>query len=141
MMGAVVGRGSPVFSGVTGSGRLVRFNTPDDVIAVLDAGEDVASETVALVKDAGATFLAPIEADLAGILCRSGDIESHLAIISRDFQIPCLMGVEFDGDEPADGTVVVIDTDSGTIATDDDVIDSGSTAQGSDGPDPAGGER
>ena len=117
-MGGVVGRGSSVFSGISGQGQLKRFDTPDDVIAVLDAGDDVASETVALVKDAGATFLAPIEADLAGILCRSGDIESHLAIISRDFQIPCLMGVEFDGDEPADGTAVVIDTDAGTISLD-----------------------
>ena len=117
-MGTVVGRGSSVFSGISGQGRLVRFDTPDDVIAVLDAGDDVASETVALVKDAGATFLAPIEADLAGILCRSGDIESHLAIISRDFQIPCLMGVEFHGDEPADGTALVIDTDAGTISLD-----------------------
>ncbi|WP_419918069.1 PEP-utilizing enzyme [Candidatus Poriferisocius sp.] len=114
-MGGVSGRGSPVFSGVTGRGRLVRFDTPDDVIAVLDAGDESVSETVALVKDAGATFLAPIEADLAGILCRSGDIESHLAIISRDFRIPCLMGVVFDGDEPADGTPVVIDTEAGTV--------------------------
>ena len=94
----------------------MRFDTPDDVIAVLDAGEDAASETVALVKDAGATFLAPIEADLAGILCRSGDIESHLAIISRDFQIPCLMGVEFQSDEPADGSLIAIDTVEGTIS-------------------------
>lgn len=107
-----------MFTGISGEGRLMRFNTPDDVIAVLDTGHDMASETVALVKDAGATFLAPIEADLAGILCRSGDIESHLAIISRDFQIPCLMGVVFDGDEPADGAAVVIDTDAGTIAID-----------------------
>ena len=114
-MSGVIGRGSPVFSGISGQGRLMRFDTPDDV---LDAGDDAASETVALVKDAGATFLAPIEADLAGILCRSGDIESHLAIISRDFQIPCLMGVQFDGDEPADGTAVVIDTDAGTISLD-----------------------
>ena len=117
-MGGVVGRGSPVFSGVNGQGALMRFETPDDVIAMLDAGDDIASEAVALVKDAGATFLAPIEADLAGILCRSGDIESHLAIISRDFQIPCLMGVEFSGDEPPDGTEVVIDTDAGTISID-----------------------
>ncbi|WP_420638944.1 PEP-utilizing enzyme [Candidatus Poriferisocius sp.] len=117
-MGKVVGRGSPVFSGVSGAGRLKRFETPDDVIAVLDAGEEAAAATVALVKDAGATFLAPIEADLAGILCRLGDIESHLAIISRDFRIPCLMGVTFDGDEPPDGTPVVIDTDAGTISVD-----------------------
>ncbi len=115
-MGGIVGRGSPVFSGVSGHGRLMRFDTPDDVIAVLDAGDEAVSETVALVKDAGATFLAPIEADLAGILCRSGDIESHLAIISRDFRIPCLMGVTFDSDEPDDGALVVIDTEAGTIS-------------------------
>jgi phosphoenolpyruvate-protein kinase (PTS system EI component) len=114
-MSTVLGNGKPIFPGAVGTGRLKRFATVDDVLEVLDTGEDPA-ELVALVEDAGATFLAPLEADLAGILCRRGDIESHLAIVSRDFRIPSLMGFSFaDGDEPADGTTVTIDLDSGEL--------------------------
>jgi len=108
-------RGASIFSGVTVRGRLRRFSTPDDVIAMLD-DDHAPDDVIALVDDAGATFLAPIEADLAGILCRSGDIESHLAIVSRDFRIPALMNLTFTGDEPADGVVVEIDCDAATLS-------------------------
>lgn len=110
-----LGSGTPIFGGVQASGKLRRFDTPDDVIAMLDEGFDAAKSVIALVADAGATFLAPIEADLAGILCRSGNVESHLAIVSRDFRIPSLMGFSFAADEVPDGTDVTIDTDSGTL--------------------------
>jgi len=110
-----LGKGSPIFTGTTGVGRLHRFDTVDDVLAVLDDGTDP-NELVALVQDAGATFLAPLEADLAGILCRSGDIESHLAIVSRDFRIPSLMGFSFDVDpEPENGSMVRIVLDDGAL--------------------------
>lgn len=109
-------RGASIFAGATVRGRLRRFETPDDVIAMLDEGEDAPDDVIALVNDAGATFLAPIEADLAGILCRSGDIESHLAIVSRDFRIPALMNLDFDGDEPPDGALVEIDCDAATLS-------------------------
>ena len=108
-------RGAAIFAGVAVQGRLRRFDAPDDVIAMLDEGDDADRDVIALVQDAGATFLAPIEADLAGILCRSGDIESHLAIVSRDFGIPALMNVRFEADEPPDGTVVRIDCDAATL--------------------------
>ena len=109
-------RGAAIFAGMSVRGRLRRFSTPDDVIAMLDEGDDASDDVIALVDDAGATFLAPIEADLAGILCRSGDVESHLAIVSRDFRIPALMNVQFDGDEPADGALVEIDCDAATLS-------------------------
>ncbi len=100
---------------MVGEGRLHRFDTVDDVLAVLDDGTDP-NTLVALVQDAGATFLAPLEADLAGILCRSGDVESHLAIVSRDFRIPALMGFSFSVDpEPENGAEVRIMLDTGTL--------------------------
>lgn len=115
-MTQVLGTGLPIFPGARAVGRLVRFDTPDDVIRIMDEGDDAAFDVVALVKDAGATFLAPIEADLAGIVCRAGNIESHLAIVSRDFQIPSLMAFAFSAEEPADGTRVEIDCDTGTLS-------------------------
>ena len=62
-----------------------------------------------LVRDAGATFLAPIYHELTGVICTSGTVRSHIGIVSREFQIPCVMGTTFDGDEPADGAEVEVD--------------------------------
>lgn len=113
-----LGSGQPIFTGAVGVGRLHRFDTVDDVLDVLDSGTDP-GELIALVQDAGATFLAPLEADLAGILCRAGDIESHLAIISRDFRIPSLMGFGFSVEpEPENGTPVRVDLDAGALLAD-----------------------
>lgn len=113
-MATVLGHGTPVFGGARATGRLVRVDTPDIVLDLLDTG---AEDVIALVQDAGATFLAPIQGDLRGLVCRSGNTESHLAIVSRDFRTPALVAFRFDGDEPDDGALVEIDTDAGTIAT------------------------
>ena len=42
---------------------------PDDVLDLMDTG---AEGVVALVRDAGATFLAPIYHELTAIICTSG---------------------------------------------------------------------
>jgi phosphoenolpyruvate-protein kinase (PTS system EI component) len=109
----VVGRGIPVFGGARATGPLVRVSTPDDVLRLMDDG---ASGVVAVVPDAGATFLAPIQEDLAGLVCLSGNTESHLAIVSRDFRTPALMAFSFTAPEPADGALVEVDTDEGTLS-------------------------
>ena len=61
---------------------------PDDVLALMDTGAD---GVVALVRDAGATFLAPIYHELTAIICTSGTVRSHIGIVSREFQVPCVM--------------------------------------------------
>ena len=62
-----------------------------------------AEGVVALVRDAGATFLAPIYHELTAVVCTSGTVRVHIGIVSREFQIPCVMGVPFADGEPADG--------------------------------------
>ena len=79
---------------------------PDDVLALMDTG---AEGIVALVRDAGATFLAPVYHELTGVVCTSGTVRSHIGIVSREFQIPCVMGTTFDGPEPTDGAEVELD--------------------------------
>src|SRR5437016_5721997 len=88
-------------------------NTPDDVLRLLDDG---AVGIVAVVPDAGASFLAPIQEDLAALVCLTGNTESHLAIVSRDFGTPALMAFAFDGAEPEEGREVEVDTDAGTLS-------------------------
>lgn len=89
---------------VRGTLRVLRG--PDDVLALMDTG---AEGVVALVRDAGATFLAPLYHELAGVVCTGGTVRSHIGIVSREFQIPCLMGLRFTDGEPADGTEVELD--------------------------------
>ena len=69
----------------------------------------------AVVRDAGATFLAPIYHELTGIICTGGTVRSHIGIVSREFQVPCVMGATFPDGEPANGDQVTID--NGVVRT------------------------
>lgn len=105
-MGKVVGQGDKVFDHPAVRGTLRVLDGPDDVLALMDT---TAEGVVALVRDAGATFLAPIYHELTGVVCTTGTVRSHIGIVSREFQIPCVMGARFDEGEPADGTEVELD--------------------------------
>ena len=67
------------------------------------------SGVIALVQEAGATFLAPLYHELTAVVCTSGTPRSHIGIVSREFHLPCVMGTAFDGEPPADGAEVEID--------------------------------
>lgn len=101
-----IGRGAKVFDAAPVRGRFTPMNGPDDVLALMDTG---AEGVVALVRDAGATFLAPIYHELTAIICTSGTLRSHIGIVSREFQVPCVMAFAFSADEPAAGTEVELD--------------------------------
>ena len=100
------GVGEKVFDHAPVRGTLRVLEGPEDVLALMDSG---AEGVVVLVRDAGATFLAPIYHELTGVVCTSGTVRSHIGIVSREFQIPCVMGTTFDGEEPPDGADVEVD--------------------------------
>src|SRR5690349_23304090 len=95
-----------VFDAASVRGRWRLMEGPDDVLELMGTG---AEGVVALVRDAGATFLAPIYHELTAIICTSGTVRSHIGIVSREFQVPCVMGAAFTGDEPAAGSEVELD--------------------------------
>lgn len=82
-----------------------RLSSPDDVLALMDTG---AEGVIACVADAGATFLAPIFDELTAVVCLSGTPMSHIGIVSREYQVPCIMSAVLDR-EPADGDEVEVD--------------------------------
>ena len=86
----------------------------DDVLELMD---DTAEGVIAGVQDAGATFLAPIFDELTAVVCMSGTPVSHIGIVSREYQVPCIMSTTFTGDYPADGTEVEVDctADNGVV--------------------------
>jgi phosphoenolpyruvate-protein kinase (PTS system EI component) len=95
-----------VFDAAPVSGRFMAVESPDDVLDLMDNG---AEGVVALVRDAGATFLAPIYHELTAVICASGTPRSHIGIVSREFQVPCIMSCTFPQGEPASGSTVEVD--------------------------------
>lgn len=81
------------------------MNSPEDVLALMD--EDP-SKVIAVVADAGATFLAPVFEDLTAVVCRSGTPLSHIGIVSREYEVPCVMSTTID-EEPEEGAEVEVD--------------------------------
>jgi signal transduction protein with GAF and PtsI domain len=67
-----------------------------------------AEGVVACVADAGATFLAPIFDELTAVVCLSGTPLSHIGIVSREYQVPCVMATVLTT-EPRDGDQVEVD--------------------------------
>jgi signal transduction protein with GAF and PtsI domain len=98
--------GTKVFDHGPVQGTFRRLTGPDDVLDLMDTG---AQGVVVLVRDAGATFLSPIFHELRGVVCTGGTPRSHIGIVSREFQVPCMMGATFQGPEPFDGVEVELD--------------------------------
>ncbi|MFZ1491658.1 MAG: PEP-utilizing enzyme [Ilumatobacteraceae bacterium] len=101
-----IGRGVKVFDAAPVQGKFMAIETPEDVLALMDTG---AEGVVGLVRDAGATFLAPIYHELTAVICSSGTPRSHIGIVSREFQVPCVMACQFASDEPEAGALVEVD--------------------------------
>jgi signal transduction protein with GAF and PtsI domain len=100
-----VGKGTRVFEAAPVRGVWHPLGSPDDVIALMDSETE---GVVAVVADAGATFLAPVFEDLTAVVCLSGTPLSHIGIVSREYEIPCVMGTTLT-EEPAVGATVEID--------------------------------
>jgi phosphohistidine swiveling domain-containing protein len=111
---SVVGTGTAAYAFAPVTGKIKYFKSPADVIASIE--EDLGS-TIALVDSGGTTFLGPILGRLGGIVSRDGTLRSHLAIVSREFEVPCIVGTALAGDI-ADGTRVVLERD-GTVRLDE----------------------
>jgi len=111
---AEIGTGTKVFDAAPVRGEWRRLDTPQDVLELMD---DSAEGVVACVADAGATFLAPIFDELSAVVCLSGTPLSHIGIVSREYQVPCIMATEFANGVPDDGADVEVDcsADPGTV--------------------------
>ena len=78
---------------LVGVARYVR--TSDKVMKYLTEG--VPADTIAIVDDSGGTLTAPVLEKFKGVLCAGGTTRSHLAILTREYGIPCLMNVKLSG--------------------------------------------
>lgn len=83
---------------LVGIARYVR--TIDKVLECLTQG--VPADTIMIVDDSGGTLTAPVLEKFAGVLCAGGTTRSHLAILTREYNIPCLMNVRLAGIKDGD---------------------------------------
>ncbi len=100
-----IGNGQKTFDYKLVQGIWTRLEGPENVLDLMDTGiEDV----IAVIRDAGATFLSPIFDELSGVICTGGTIRSHIGIVSREFQIPGIIAAELSY-EPENGTEIILD--------------------------------
>jgi phosphohistidine swiveling domain-containing protein len=102
-----VGSGDNVYRTETDLEGIAReISTLETVMEMLTGG--VPEDTVAIIDDSGGTMTAPIMQGFKAMICLEGTVRSHLAILSREFGIPCLMAAEVKG--LRDGDRVRIET-------------------------------
>jgi hypothetical protein len=102
----IVGTGDNVFKApadVTGIAHYI--SDVEKVMEMLTGG--VPENTVAIIDDSGGTLTAPILGDFTAVVCMGGTVRSHLGILTREYNVPCLMNATLDG--LADGDEVVVE--------------------------------
>ena len=74
------------------SGTVKFLPDPQSVIQLIQSGK--LQDHILLVQGGTTTFLSPaLSMGAIGVITMSGAPESHLGILSREFQIPCVMTV------------------------------------------------
>ena len=108
-----VGCGTNLFPAGRLQGAVRWFRNPADVVSAEEAG---LPEVIAFVSKGGMTFLSPILADVKAVVCTAGSLESPLAILAREFEVPCVMGTELSVDL-RDGDEIVLDLGDESVGT------------------------
>lgn len=108
-----VGSGVNLFVTEDLSGTARWFEDTSDVLSIDD---DDLEDTIAFVRKGGMTFLSPILPDLKAIVCTAGSRESHLAILSRESAVPCVLAAIINSDIP-DGSQVRLGLSDAEMAT------------------------
>jgi phosphoenolpyruvate-protein kinase (PTS system EI component) len=101
-----------VVSGGGCAGVARRAREVADVFALLK--DPRLEETILLVDSASATAVVPLLAKVRGIVCTTGGMTSHLAIVSREFGLPCLMAADIPDLDALEGRLIAVDGD-GTV--------------------------
>ncbi|MGQ0846496.1 MAG: PEP-utilizing enzyme [Sporichthyaceae bacterium] len=82
----------------TATGTIKYLKDPASVMALIKSGK--LTDHILLVRGGTTTFLAPaLTMGCIGVITMSGAPESHLGILSREFQTPCVMTVHLTGSD------------------------------------------
>lgn len=95
---------------MSAEGELRVIRTLQDVISLWKEG---AEGKIVMVEDAEITTLGPVLPKLAGVVCTSGTLRSHLAIVTQEFSIPALLGTSLETPEELNRRRVTIQPTDG----------------------------
>ena len=90
-----IGHGLSVSNKNDVEGIFTMINGVQDVISLIQ-GE--AEGRICYAEQAGTTMLAPILSRISGVICQTGSFGSHLAIVSREYEIPAFMATKIEMD-------------------------------------------
>ena len=110
--GEVLGEGELV-SGKSTAGLARRVVSIDDVLDLLSAPD--LGAMILLTESASATAIMPLLTEVRGVICTAGGRTSHLATVSRELGLSCVMGTTFTGGD-IDGRSVVIADDGKVLS-------------------------
>lgn len=111
--GEVLGEGELV-SGKSTSGVARRVVSIDDVLELLDNPH--LDQMILLTDSASATAIMPLLPEVRGVICSAGGRTSHLATVSRELGLSCVVGTSFAGEVDVDGRRVVIADDGKVLS-------------------------
>lgn len=109
----VLGEGELV-SGKSTSGFARRVVSIDDVLELLNAPD--LGDMILLTESASATAIMPLMTEVRGVICTAGGRTSHLATVSRELGLACVVGTTFTGTDDIDGRPVVIADDGKVLS-------------------------
>ena len=98
---------------VVGIARFIRSN--ERVLTYLANG--VPPGTIAVIDDSGGTLTAPIIEQFTGVVCAGGTVRSHLGILTREYNIPCVMNAKIAGIQ--DGDRLMVESSAAAKTTED----------------------
>ena len=116
-----IGRGVRAFEAAPVVGTLVDLTARS--AAPAPEGAPATGGLVVLVDEHEVVSLPEVDGDLLAVVCTTGDAAASLAALGRAQQVPCVLGVSFDGAPPAPGAMVLVDCskDEGVV----EVVDGG----------------
>ena len=94
------------------SGTALYIRSNERVLDLLTKG--VPPGTIAIIDDSGGTLTAPIIDQFAGVICAGGTVRSHLGILTREYNIPCVMNAKVAGIREGDRVVIEATADAKT---------------------------
>ncbi|MHA1785234.1 MAG: PEP-utilizing enzyme [Candidatus Helarchaeota archaeon] len=108
MVEKLIGKGLSVSTKEEVKGEIKVINTVNDVIQLI---QGVAEGKICLVEQSGTTTLGPILSRISAVVCTTGSAGSHLAIVSREFEIPAIMSLHLNVDfQSLDGKKAIVKT-------------------------------
>lgn len=103
-----IGRGTPAGANVTVRGEAVYVRDAADVMEALNLLKDRAGSAILVTHEAGGAGVGILLDHVAGVITTVGGPSCHLAILAREYGLPCLVSATLESD-PTLNDVIELD--------------------------------